>query len=108
MPLDPDLNPEDESLTFSASLDPAALKGLAALLVNAEQLTLLTNADLADAVLETLYGAFPVASREMAVLDELLNRFETLAGIERDDDGEIYYDGHGGTGQTPEADADRG
>jgi hypothetical protein len=48
-----------------------------------------SDQELADQVIEKIWGQLAFGSLKDALLDELLRRFETRAGILRDEDGEI-------------------
>jgi hypothetical protein len=49
----------------------------------------LTDAQLSDAVLKEVWSTLNFGSREDWLIDELISRFESKVGIERDMNGEI-------------------
>ena len=56
----------------------------------ANEVEKLTDAQLADAVVADVWAKmFKLGTREEALLDEMIKRFEAKSGIERDDEGEI-------------------
>jgi hypothetical protein len=54
-----------------------------------DKVSKLSDQELTDQVIEKIWGQLTFCSPEDALLDELLRRFETRAGIIRSEEGEI-------------------
>lgn len=79
----------------SKPIPSGAAAKLARMLALAEEMQGLTDGELANRVIEEVWGLEEVDTVPGALIDELLNRFEQFAGIERDDEGAIVAGGDG-------------
>lgn len=85
-------HPEDLPKNDSEALCEALLKWLKV----TEKVSKLSDTELSIAVVDKIWGRITkLGTEEEALLNELINRFEKHAGIERDEEGEVIEKGNG-------------
>lgn len=71
-------------------IDPARVaRGLEKFMALTDRFEAMSDVELAEVVIEKVWGQLVLGSEEDAALDELIKRFEAAKGIKRDDDGRV-------------------